>query len=546
MAHDVFISYSQDDKKVADALCHLLESERIRCWIAPRDILPGSDFTESIEKSIPKCKVFLIVFTDEAMDSPHVKSELRIAFNKRLIIIPLKLSDVTVRSGFDYLLGNSHWIDAFPNKLSTYFPKILEDVQNILKKPVSNDTNKKPTGKSNQKKVIGVFIIIAFLSIIAFFLYDSFRKSPIAKSSSEVETSTETTIIDSAEQNDKQYEIASELQYSAVESTKVAPRGVELKKKWFMRTTVGPFSRLWFSIAYDPIAGNIILHGGWGADYSVKSIVQGGPSNLSDTWVWNDTAWQKLTEGIALSNSAMVYDFNLAKIITFGGGKGHLPHQRTNDTYILEGNKWAIAATEGPEARIGHDMVFDEQRNTVLLFGGSARRAQHPGGLAVFEHPLSDSWEWDGTKWSQIKVKGPEPRYGHKMVYDTKNETILLFGGYDEKTLFNDTWIWDGKIARWSKVIPSILPSERYNHEMVYDPFNEKVLLFGGESKNNTTLNDLWEWDGENWALNEQNTPLEPRGNCGMVYDTKRKKTIIVVGSGINESLQYTWELKYE
>ena len=40
MAHDVFISYSSQDKAVADAACARLESRKIRCWIAPRDVPP--------------------------------------------------------------------------------------------------------------------------------------------------------------------------------------------------------------------------------------------------------------------------------------------------------------------------------------------------------------------------------------------------------------------------------------------------------------------------------------------------------------------------
>ena len=48
MAHDVFISYSSKDKLIADAACAILESKGIRCWIAPRDILPGADWGESI------------------------------------------------------------------------------------------------------------------------------------------------------------------------------------------------------------------------------------------------------------------------------------------------------------------------------------------------------------------------------------------------------------------------------------------------------------------------------------------------------------------
>lgn len=43
MAHDVFISYSSEDKTVADAVCAKLEGQEIRCWIAPRDVPPGKD-----------------------------------------------------------------------------------------------------------------------------------------------------------------------------------------------------------------------------------------------------------------------------------------------------------------------------------------------------------------------------------------------------------------------------------------------------------------------------------------------------------------------
>ena len=46
MAHQVFISYAYKDKPVADAVCAVLESEAIRCWIAPRDVLPGADYTQ--------------------------------------------------------------------------------------------------------------------------------------------------------------------------------------------------------------------------------------------------------------------------------------------------------------------------------------------------------------------------------------------------------------------------------------------------------------------------------------------------------------------
>jgi Transposase IS66 family/TIR domain len=46
---DVFISYSHKDAAAAKAACAALEAERVRCWIAPRDIVPGAKWSASIE-----------------------------------------------------------------------------------------------------------------------------------------------------------------------------------------------------------------------------------------------------------------------------------------------------------------------------------------------------------------------------------------------------------------------------------------------------------------------------------------------------------------
>ena len=50
MAHEVFISYASQDKAVADAMCATLEARQIRCWMAPRDILPGIPYAEALRR----------------------------------------------------------------------------------------------------------------------------------------------------------------------------------------------------------------------------------------------------------------------------------------------------------------------------------------------------------------------------------------------------------------------------------------------------------------------------------------------------------------
>lgn len=52
MAYDVFISYASKDKIIADAVYARLEASAIRCWIAPRDITPGTSYGEAIIEAI--------------------------------------------------------------------------------------------------------------------------------------------------------------------------------------------------------------------------------------------------------------------------------------------------------------------------------------------------------------------------------------------------------------------------------------------------------------------------------------------------------------
>ena len=46
MAHDIFISYSTKDKNTADAICHVLEQNNLKCWIAPRNIASGKNYAQ--------------------------------------------------------------------------------------------------------------------------------------------------------------------------------------------------------------------------------------------------------------------------------------------------------------------------------------------------------------------------------------------------------------------------------------------------------------------------------------------------------------------
>jgi len=116
MAHDVFISHSSVNKTAADAICHALEQNGVKCWIAPRDIPPGSNYGGEIIRGIKECKVFLLVFSKEANKSPAVQKEVeRAVLGYKKTVIPFRIEDVVMNENLEFFLTDVHWLDAFPD-----------------------------------------------------------------------------------------------------------------------------------------------------------------------------------------------------------------------------------------------------------------------------------------------------------------------------------------------------------------------------------------------------------------------------------------------
>ena len=76
MAHDVFISFSKEDKAIADAACAIVEARCIRCWIAPRDVQPGIPYPQSIMEGIRGSCVLVLILSTRSNTSIHVMREV--------------------------------------------------------------------------------------------------------------------------------------------------------------------------------------------------------------------------------------------------------------------------------------------------------------------------------------------------------------------------------------------------------------------------------------------------------------------------------------
>jgi hypothetical protein len=129
MKFDVFISHSRADKPIADAACARLEGSGIRCWIAPRDIYPGTQWAAAIVQAIDNCAAMVLIFSSHANVSGQIQREVERAVNKSVPIIPLRIEEVTPTGSMEYYLGSIHWLDALTPPIEKHLDHLVETVR---------------------------------------------------------------------------------------------------------------------------------------------------------------------------------------------------------------------------------------------------------------------------------------------------------------------------------------------------------------------------------------------------------------------------------
>ncbi len=129
---DVFISYSSRDKVIADAICAKLEAEKVRCWIAPRDILPGIEYGEALINGINVSRSMVVVLSSASNDSPHVLREVERAVSKGIPIIPFRIEAVVPSKSMEFFLSAPHWLDALTKPVEAHIHRLATVVRAVL------------------------------------------------------------------------------------------------------------------------------------------------------------------------------------------------------------------------------------------------------------------------------------------------------------------------------------------------------------------------------------------------------------------------------
>ncbi len=185
MAHDAFVSYSVLDKPVADAVCATLEASGIRCWIAPRDILPGMDRGEAIIDAISGSRVVILVFSSHANTSQEIKREVERAVSKGIAILPFRIENVPLSKSLEYFISVPHWLDALTPPLEKHLSILAEKVSMLLSGPTGASAQRAsiiPQQKKTNRQigklvkyVLGASLILGLvLAGVIYFIYHMF------------------------------------------------------------------------------------------------------------------------------------------------------------------------------------------------------------------------------------------------------------------------------------------------------------------------------------------------------------------------------------
>ena len=146
----VFISYSTKDQLQAEAVRNVIEQNGISCWMAPRDIPGGSNYTKEIPIAIRDCQAFVLMLSQNAQTSPWVLKELDRAVNDGKTILPFQLEDITLNDEFNFLLTGAQRYDAYQKKsealqlLIARIKAIISPVTQPEEMPTQQEARKTP------------------------------------------------------------------------------------------------------------------------------------------------------------------------------------------------------------------------------------------------------------------------------------------------------------------------------------------------------------------------------------------------------------------
>lgn len=250
--------------------------------------------------------------------------------------------------------------------------------------------------------------------------------------------------------------------------------------------------------------------------------------------------WRQLPSGLARrAYVALAYDAGRDEVVAFGGfgEDGFL-----DDTWIWSRTtlRWRAAVSAvSPPQRSHHSMVYDPNRQRVIMFGGYST-----GGV------LGDMWEWDGTQWAKLAPTTlPPPRRDAQLAYDAAHDQIVMFGGSDVVSLATtgnaagavgrtDTWLWDG--ATWTQATPATSPPAGETVQLAFDVIRGYTVACIAGVNEAPDSSATWTWDGTTWTDRATECANSVSTAVRLIYEGNASSGRVLLRHATGETYEWT------
>lgn len=353
-----------------------------------------------------------------------------------------------------------------------------------------------------------------------------------------------------------------------------------------------PSTRTFPTGAFDDKKQSFIMAGG----------VATGLDYRKDVWAWDGKAWTQLADmDVGRGNHLMAYDPTGDVMLAPGGNVGGVLNKQTS---VRKNDFWYVPSAAFPSFRAGYALVYDPFRKALMLDGGDETfGANTPQGAPLYWNVVSEVWEaapsggfngkrcshslvwdrdrnvvlmigglpsldgntldpeyfkmheWDGTSWKTIEAQNPATKRGWDgskwppinasngvrremiVVYDQARKRVVLFGGADTKytTSFDDTWEYDPAVQGWAEV--NVVPKALNDRPIAaYDEARKRSVVLTNKAR------ETWLWDGTSWAHALPRTTEHPEAEgSAAAYDAVRKQVVTFGGSVNGVASDETW-----
>lgn len=133
---DIFISYAFEDEAWAQRVVQALEPLGYACWVASRDIVPGTpSYAREITRAIRTSRLFIVLLSAASSESDDVLNEITLAKDNKVPRLPLRIDDAPLGDGMLYFFSQAQRLDGGTLSEAAVIDRLTASVQQQLGAP---------------------------------------------------------------------------------------------------------------------------------------------------------------------------------------------------------------------------------------------------------------------------------------------------------------------------------------------------------------------------------------------------------------------------